>query len=378
MNYLQKLGAWLYRYKLYHIPFWMAYHFWWWSLGSNAVDAASNILYSPYSIKYLSYVILQAVGVYFMLYFLIPRYLEKGQYWRYLFYLIATILLTSALIVGGYFLSAAISGISFETLYKMPPSDWFHLVKTNALPSTVASMTLAMSIKLTKNWLQARQREQILEKENLNSELKFLRSQYNPHFLFNTINSIFYLIHKNPQMASDSLAQFSDLLRYQLYECNEPLIPLRKEMEYLDNFVELEKLRQEETLKIDCQIEIPVYGDLMIAPFLLIPFVENAFKHVSKLEQGNWISIAARVEERELILVVSNSISAAQNASSVVLDYGGIGLQNVKRRLDLLYPNHHRLSIQVGDTAYEVSLGIELQEQVLPNSLKHEPQLSNY
>ncbi|MEL7530849.1 MAG: histidine kinase [Bacteroidota bacterium] len=356
----------------------MAYHFLWWSIHSNALEAANNIFFSIYSVKYLVYVLIQTVGVYFNLYYLIPRFLEQGKYRTYLLGLLGSILGTTALIVAGYYLAPLISGESFEALFKVKESDWLVIFKGSALPSTVASMTLAMSIKLTKNWIQTRQREQKLEKEKLSSELKFLRSQYNPHFLFNTINSIFYLIHKNPQMASDSLAQFSDLLRYQLYECNEALIPLRKEMEYLDNFVELEKLRQEDTLRIDCKIEIPVYGDLMIAPFLLIPFVENAFKHVSKFEQGNWISIWARVEERELILAVSNSISASQNAPRVVLDYGGIGLQNVGRRLDLLYPDHHQLIINSTQNQYEITLRIKLQEQVLPNSLKHEPQLSNY
>ncbi|MEL6653679.1 MAG: histidine kinase [Bacteroidota bacterium] len=311
---------------------------------------------------------------------MIPRYLEKGQYWRYLFYLLATIALTSALIIGGYFLSAAISGISFQTLYKMPPSDWFHLVKTNALPSTVASMTLAMSIKMAKNWLQARQRQQILEKEKLSTELKFLRSQFNPHFLFNTINSIFYLIHKNPQMASDSLAQFSDLLRYQLYECNEALIPLHKEVEYLHNFVELEKLRQEDNLRVDCEMAIPAYGDLMIAPFLLIPFVENAFKHVSDHEKGNWIEIEASLEERDLYLRVSNSVSASPNASTELFETGGIGLQNVKRRLALLYPDQHRLSVQAEEKVFTIQLQISLSAHILPQKLPidYEPQLSNH
>ncbi len=113
----------------------------------------------------------------------------------------------------------------------------------NALPSSVAATTLGMSIKLTKNWIQSRRREQELEKEKLETELKFLRSQFNPHFLFNTINSIFVLIHKNPVMASESLAKFSDILRYQLYECNEHCIPLGQELNYLENFIELQRLQ---------------------------------------------------------------------------------------------------------------------------------------
>lgn len=103
-----------------------------------------------------------------------------------------------------------------------------------AIPSTIASITLAMSIKLTKNWLQTERRKQLLEKEKLETELKFLKHQFNPHFLFNSINSIFFLIHKNPDMASASLAKFSELLRHQLYEYNDQQIPLHKEISYLE------------------------------------------------------------------------------------------------------------------------------------------------
>src|ERR1044071_4529426 len=203
---------WLFKYKLYHIPFWFIYHYLWWTITiGSAWDAAHNIFYSAYSIKYCFYVIFQAIGVYFNLYFLIPRFLEKGRYAEYISLLLITILCTASLIASGYYASAWLSGHSFQELYGVDPSRYSHFFQINTLPSTVASTTLGMSVKLTKNWLQSKRREQALEKEKLETELKFLKSQFNPHFIFNTINSIFVLIHKNPDMASDSLAKFSGM-----------------------------------------------------------------------------------------------------------------------------------------------------------------------
>ena len=116
------------KYKLYHLVFWFFYHYFWWSLTSGSMlEAAQNIMYSHYTTKFLFYVIMQALGVYFNLYFLIPRFLQKGNYWAYIPALLLTIILTSAGIIGGYFVNAAVVGLPFEELFKLPPSDFFQL-----------------------------------------------------------------------------------------------------------------------------------------------------------------------------------------------------------------------------------------------------------
>ena len=364
---------WFFRYKLYHLPLWMVYHYLWWALGiGSAWEAAHSILFSVYSFKFIFYVIFQAIGVYFNLYFLIPRFLERGHYGEYVSLLVLTVVGTTACIVAGYYVGALWSERTFQELYQIAPDQYFHLFKNNALPSTIASMTLAMSIKLTKNWIQAQRkqqalekRQQLLEKENLETELKFLRSQFNPHFLFNTINSIFVLIHKNPDMASESLAKFSDLLRYQLYECNEPQIPVERELAYVENFIKLEKLRQEPSLAISVHQYPPSSHHLTIAPFLLMPFVENAFKHVSqRLDQSNWITIELRFDRRALYLTVANSISVDPTFSDKVVNYRGLGLRNVQRRLDLMYPEQHDLSIHRDNSTFRVTLRVQLREAV--------------
>lgn len=356
---------WFFKYKLYHLFFWFTYHCAWWTLKTGSpVVVANNILYSPYATKFFFYVVFQAVGVYFNLYFLIPKFLEKGRYVPYIGLLLVTIFSMSSLIVCGYYVGALLSGKTFFELYQHQPGDYYYFFENNALPSTLASMTLAMSIKLTKNWIRARQREKLLEKEKLETELKFLRAQFNPHFLFNTINSIFVLIPKDPAMASEALAKFSDLLRYQLYECNEHEIPLVQELAYLENFIELQKLRQDNAnLEQTIQLEQQHAPDLGIAPFVLIPFIENAFKHVSQWKnRQNWIKMDLRFDHRQLNFTIANSAAQAGNTSREVIKYRGIGLKNVQRRLDLIYPGEHELTIDQGNDQFRVTLSLNLHE----------------
>ncbi|WP_204263141.1 sensor histidine kinase [Spongiivirga citrea] len=361
---------WLYRYKIYHIFFWIAYHFGWWTIASgSAADTFHNAFFPPYNIKFLFYVVFQALAVYFNLYYLIPKFLAKSKYIAYVLLLGTSIFLCCVFIISGYYLTASIFDTSFEELFKINRGDYLELFKSNALPSTIASMTLAMSIKLCKNWIETRNRELELASEKVETELKFLKSQFNPHFLFNTINSIFVLIHKNQDMASESLAKFSDLMRYQLYECNESFIPLYRELEYLQNFIELGSLRLDNNVMVEIQVDKPEYSNLYIAPFILMPFIENSFKHVSQLDEiDNWLKINVSFEAQLLRLEVSNSTMGEREVVNKMSMDGGIGLVNVKRRLDLIYPDQYKLEINEQANRYSVRLDIELSTVILNNN----------
>ena len=169
-------------------------------------------------------------------------------------------------------------------------------------------------------------------------------------------------------MASDSLAKFSELLRYQLYECNDQQIALNKEIAYLENFIELEKLRQNK-VEVDIQMDRQHTKHLDISPFILMTFVENAFKHVSKhTGQPNWISIKLNVDQQQLDFVISNSTSS--DKSHDVVKYSGIGLKNVQRRLDLVYPGQYELKILNDPECFEVRLRLKLAELVLSPALQ--------
>ena len=363
---------WFIKYKLYHIPFWMLYNYLLWALYiGNPYEAAREQYFSTMWVKCFFYTIFPAFAVYFNLYFLIPRYLQKGRYISYILFLILIIIASSLLIVPGYYLTAWLEGNNAEKRFGIS-SDWkgiYNAARSEPLKSTIAAITLGMSIKLTKNWLETQRRQQLLEKEKLETELKFLKYQFNPHFLFNSINSIFFLIHKNPDMASASLAKFSELLRHQLYESNENQIPLDKEIAYLENFIELEKLRQNQGLEVSFSTPENYPANLGIAPFILMTFVENAFKHVSKhKDAGNWINIQLQVADDQLYVDIANSKSAERNTD--VVTYGGIGLKNVQRRLDLVYPGQYELDIKNNPDSFVVKCRLQLSELVINPSVQ--------
>lgn len=331
---------------------------------------------SPYAIKFVFYIVFQALGVYFNLYYLVPKYLEKRRFAAYVVFTVLTIIAMAVLIAPGYYVSAAISGRSIQELYGADPDNFYYFFQVNTLPSSAAAMTLAMSVKFTKNWLQSKRREQLLEKDKLETELKFLRAQFHPHFLFNTINSIFVLIRKNPQQASDALEKFSSLLRYQLYECNEKQIPLRQELMYVRNYFELQKLRQDDNIHLFLDIAEQYPDELSIAPFILVPFIENAFKHVSRQRgMNNFIRVDVRLDGNVLQMEAKNSADNQPGYTNEANEAGGIGLENVRRRLELVYPGKHALEISHHRNEFTVKLQLQLEMQPLAEQSVSHPRV---
>ena len=196
-----------------------------------------------------------------------------------------------------------------------------------------------------------------LEKEKLDTEMKFLKSQINPHFLFNVLNNIYTLTVIKSDKAPDNLMRLSEMLRYMLYDSNDGKVPLQKEIDYLENYISLASLKDSRGLKIKVDFD-KSHADLKVAPLLLIPFVENAFKH-SKIEdlKNGFINISLKTSHEHLEFYIENSISNTVFKKDKV---GGIGLPNTKKRLDLLYPNRHLLSISDSEKVYSVFLKLDL------------------
>jgi len=358
-----RIGNWLLKYKLHHLPVWCLYHYLWWTVAvANPLKAAASIFSSPLALVFIFYVVFQAAAVYINLYYLVPKYMEKSRFIAYSTCLVLTILSASLCIVAGYYITAAVAHQTVSRLFGA--GTCFFYFSGRALPSTVASTTLALCIKLIIERVTSLHRQQLQEKQRLEAELQFLKYQFNPHFLFNSINSIFFLINTNPKIASSSLSKFSELLRHQLYDCNEERIPLSKEVNYLQNFIGLEKLRRKK-LEVVFTINPEHTGHLLIAPFILMTFVENAFKHVSRhKDQPNEIQVQISLAARELHFTVCNTVTPREKDQDV-LHYGGIGLQNVKRRLDLLYGEKYSLEIENMDSSFSVKLCIQLDEHIM-------------
>jgi sensor histidine kinase YesM len=190
--------------------------------------------------------------------------------------------------------------------------------------------------------------------EKANAELQYLKQQINPHFLLNTHNNIFFLIEQNPELASSALLKLSDILKYALYESGENFVSLQKEIENLNNYIELERIRKNENVILEFDFPDNI-NDIKIAPLLLITFVENAFKHVSNYkDKPNYISARLKVDNNEILFCVSNTYNDKN-----LNQKAGIGLINVKKRLRLLYPKNHTLKISEENGIFNVNLLIQ-------------------
>ncbi|HET6723799.1 MAG TPA: histidine kinase [Chitinophagaceae bacterium] len=213
------------------------------------------------------------------------------------------------------------------------------------------------AFKLMFDQLRLQKKIAELAKENAEAELNFLKSQINPHFLFNSLNSVYFLIDKSNPDARQALHTFSDMLRYQLYEANGEKIPIEKEINYLQDYVHLQQLRKDENYKVqfNCSPEVKNFS---IEPLLLIPFVENAFKHIShKTNEANFVKVDLARSNGYFEFAVENSREKGIHTTE---QHGGIGMTNVKRRLELLYPDTHQLDVMDDANTFRINLKLKI------------------
>ncbi len=208
---------------------------------------------------------------------------------------------------------------------------------------------------ILSDWINSQTEKQELTNQTLQSELKFLKSQINPHFLFNTLNSLYALTLKKSDLAPEIVLKLSEMMRYMLYECNEKSVSLEKEVNYLINYLDLEKLRHGKKINISYKQSGEIKNQ-QIAPLLFIPFIENCFKHgVSNQIASAFVNINVDVENDKVSVTIENSKHAVMPGVHTKKS-GGIGLVNVKRRLDLLYPDNYSLEVSDSPTTYKVEL----------------------
>ena len=230
-------------------------------------------------------------------------------------------------------------------------SAWWY----NTLRLVIITGTYAFLIRLAISWFETQKRQSELILQTKSSELALLRSQVNPHFLFNTLNNIYSLVYRKSEDAPAAVMKMSAIMRYMLYDATTDKVLLDKEIEYLKSFIELEKLR----IKHKDSVSISITGEIegrTIAPMILIPFVENAFKHGSKNVLNAGIRINLSVDPQQILFEVTNALR--KNAPASTDNMSGIGLQNIKRRLELLYPGKHTLEINQDEALFHVKLTI--------------------
>lgn len=231
------------------------------------------------------------------------------------------------------------------------------LAITIAILIQVAVWALSSWGRITSEWFEAERRRRELENGQLAAELALLKSQVSPHFLFNTLNNVYSLAHLKSDDAPEAILKLSLLLRYMLYEADTPRVPLAREIEYIENYVDLQRLRLDEQLRVDFQVEGDCTG-LLLEPMLLIPFVENAFKHGISYQHPAPIELSLRVDNQQLLFRVRNRCFPVQSGAAPPA--GGMGLPNIARRLDLLYPDRYSLKTGALGDFYLVELALQL------------------
>ena len=280
---------------------------------------------------------------------LIPRFLNKKQYGIY-----AIAILTSIVIYGfGKYGVALIFKQVVLSRSKGEVIGFGHFFLSTVFTSLVF-LFLSTALKFTVDWFLNERIQRDLENQRLSAELAFLKSQINPHFLFNSLNSIYSLAYQRSETTPEAILKLSEIMRYMLYECNDNKVDLVKELQYLHSYIDLQKIRFGSKAFINFKVEGNILNQ-QIVPLLLIAFIENGFKHGVASNPQTPIRLLIDVDEAHLHFYMQNKKHTNNRDAS-----GGIGLNNVKRRLDLLYPGKYNLDIRDETDTYTVELSLVL------------------
>jgi two-component system, LytTR family, sensor kinase len=333
MNFLFKYRIW------WHVLFWVVWYFFY------IFTYSSGVIEQVQFINNLGLLPVRMAYTYLLIYWILPNFLLKKRH------LLFALLLVLHGILFGFSVWIVLNLVTgkpyFEPLPFIRP-----LVLNYQIPATAAT------IYMFKRWYLIREYSLSLEKEKIESELNFLKSQIHPHFLFNTLNNLYALTLQKSEKAPDMVLRLSNLLEYTLYSGKESEVELSEEMTQIRGYIDLEKLRFGNRLKITAEMDENVRG-LTIAPVLLLPFVENSFKHGASSDvRSPYIQIQLAVNGNVLDFRVINSYQPESGKFEKYRER--IGLKNVRRRLELLYPMRHQLDIIQTENTFEVKLHIEL------------------
>jgi hypothetical protein len=339
---------------------------------------------SDFEIPYLFWVkqtaelSLLVIVFYMNAFVLVPMFLFKGRPVYYLVIIVGiviTILFTNRWLDKAYAVSQERNWIKIEDLPKerkqQVPGDLSMRRRPPAfipggrsglgITLTVAITTLVLGISTAitavQKWQKDNQERKELEKDKVTSELSFLKAQINPHFFFNTLNNIYVLTAEDPKVAGEAIHQLSKMMRYLLYDTQQGKNMLSQEIAFVKNYISLMKLRLTDVVKINLDTPNNLH-DMPLAPMLLLPFVENAFKHGISATQPSYINITILQKDKLLDITVNNSLMK-DNSVSLEIN-SGIGLVNTRRRLDLLYPGKYKLDINDSNAANEYSVHLTL------------------
>jgi len=304
-------------------------------------------------------VCLEAAYCYVGLYWLLPKYLVKEKYLAFGIWLFVLSILD--VILFATYLPWFLGTFSLDSVLEFTRQFSFQFFMSGGFPVCI----LLIAYKMVKTWFQKEEEKTALTIGNTHAELLLLKAQVHPHFLFNTLNNIYsHTLDKSP-LAGELVTKLSHILRYMTKECEDAQVPLGNEIKILTDYIGLEKVRYGS--RLDLQVEVTGNPEnKTIAPLLMIPFVENAFKHgSSKMLHHPWIKLAITIEDNQLIFSLKNSKPAGSQATN---GKNGLGLNNVRRRLHLLYPTTHGLAIHSLSDYFSVDMLVALEK--IPSSIE--------
>lgn len=309
----------------------------------------------------LTYLPAQLLASYFLVYYQVPKLLFKKKYTQFImsFLISVYILLVISEVFYGYLFDVFSPNGSWDKTFIEVLTSPFHLVVVY-FPRVYVVVFLIFIVKAFKDRFEERHQLEVLKKEKANTELKFLKAQTNPHFLFNTLNNLYSLTLERSDKAPEVVLKLSDMLDYMLYQCKDPFVLLKKEIDFIQDYIDLESLRygNKLTLNFTHHLHSP---DVMIAPLILISFVENAFKHgASKNLNESVIEIELTTNQNQLSFKVFNTLTSNTQNDTKHESRSGIGFSNSQRQLELNYKNNYDLKSTKTDTSFEILLTINL------------------
>jgi two-component system sensor histidine kinase AlgZ len=332
---------------LLHVSFWCVYlSFFFYQVTSRG----SEVDWQRVLIVVTNQVTFALIISYLNYFVFLPRFLTKKNVWQYLmeFILPFALLMFLRIHTERYLLD----GYTHQEEYLYRTRFVVQLITTNLFIVIFVGM-----LRFAVDWFELEGKRKELENEKLLAELNFLKAQINPHFLFNTLNNLYYLAYTKSDNTTEVIAKLSQMMRYMIYDSNHSKVPLQKEIEYMENYISLERLRLNDQIPIKFEVKGNI-ENVWITPFIFITFLENAFKHgVSNNNPNAWVNISVELQDGQCIYLVENSKPEEKGGEH---EKSGIGLQNVQRRLELSYPGKHQLIMEDKSDRYIVKLNLTL------------------
>jgi len=354
---LNSLYKFLNKRPVIHVVFWTFFVL----IGSFIFSYQQNFPYFFYLVNFLVHLPVFVLFTYGLVYFLVPGFLLNHRYWQFFLSLVITLGAATLLriLIGRYIFN----GLFIPKI--LHPNEWFNsdIFLVNLLWVLMPAILFSM-FKYYKNWVHIQSLASETERKHLAAELQVLKAQLNPHFLFNTFNNLYVLALQKSDKTPVAISKMSDLFHYIIYECNAVEVPVSKEIKLIEDYIQLEELRYTKRLSVIFEKDIDSL-DYRIPPMLLYSLVENCFKHGSSPDPTTpWIRLLVRIRKKRFEFEASNSIPRSNCINDQIID--GVGLTNIKRRLELIYPKNHQLIIRKENCTFLVRLVIQKTRTELP------------